>query len=171
MEAILLKDISRKIFSGASVELIRHYILLARVFMCILVVLCPSFSAMVDLGVIPKAFIHHLQAGCSWTKFCIYYYDMEFLVVQSPSWLDANWNLGLSPETALPGAWSNMKARGSIFYRTLCRHQFLISTHHELSWVILFSENGAIEGWDILSLNCHSYHEMWKPDIKAPECT
>ena len=85
VEATLLKDISRKIFSGASVELIRHYILLARVFMYILVVLCPSFSAMVDLGVIPKAFIHHLQAGCSWTKFCIDYYDMEFLVVQSPS--------------------------------------------------------------------------------------
>ena len=81
VEATLLKDISRKIFSGASVELIRHYILLARVFMYILVVLCPSFSAMVDLGVIPKAFDHHLQAGCSWTKFCIDYYDMEFLVV------------------------------------------------------------------------------------------
>ena len=85
VEVILIKDISRKIFSGASVELNRHYILLARVFMYILVVLCPSFSAMVDLGVIPKAFDHHLQAGCSWTKFFIYYYDMEFLVVQSPS--------------------------------------------------------------------------------------
>ena len=85
VEAILLKDISRKIFSGSSVELIRHYILLARVFMCILVVLCSSFSAMVDIVVIPEAFDHHLQAGCSWTKFCIDYYDMEFLVVQSPS--------------------------------------------------------------------------------------
>ena len=85
VEVILIKDISRKIFSGASVELNRHYILLARVFMYILVVLCPSFSAMVNLGVIPKAFDHHLQAGCSWTKFCIDYYDMEFLVVQSPS--------------------------------------------------------------------------------------
>ena len=63
VEATLLKDISRKIFSGASVERIRHYILLARVFMYILVVLCLSFSAMVDLGVIPKAFDHHLQAG------------------------------------------------------------------------------------------------------------
>ena len=63
VEATLLKDISRKIFSGASVELNRHYILLARVFMYILVVLCLSFSAMVDLGVIPKAFDHHLQAG------------------------------------------------------------------------------------------------------------
>ena len=60
---ILIKDISRKIFSGASVELNRHYILLARVFMYILVLLCPSFSAMVDLGFIPKAFDHHLQAG------------------------------------------------------------------------------------------------------------
>ena len=63
VNVILIKDISRKIFSGASVERIRHYILLARVFMYILVVLCPSFSAMVDLGVIPKAFDHHLQAG------------------------------------------------------------------------------------------------------------
>ena len=85
VEAILLNYVSRKIFSGASVERIRHYILLARVFMYILVVLCLSFSGMVDLGVIPKAFDHHLQAGCSWTKFCIDYYDMEFLVVQSPS--------------------------------------------------------------------------------------
>ena len=63
MEAILLKDKSRKIFSGASVERIRHYIVLARVFMYILVVLCSTFSAMVDLGVIPKAFDRHLQAG------------------------------------------------------------------------------------------------------------
>ena len=85
VEVILIKDISRKIFSGASVELNRHYILLARVFMYILVVLCSTFSAMVDLVVIPNAFDHHLQAGCSWTKFCIDYYDMEFLVVQSPS--------------------------------------------------------------------------------------
>ena len=85
VEVILIKDKSRKIFSGASVELNRHYILLARVFMYILVVLCSSFSAMVGLVVIPKAFDHHLQAGCSWTKFCIDYYDMEFLVVQSPS--------------------------------------------------------------------------------------
>ena len=58
VEATLLKDISRKIFSGASVERIRHYILLARVFMYILVVLCSTFSAMVDLGVIPKIFDH-----------------------------------------------------------------------------------------------------------------
>ena len=63
VKAILLKDISRKIFSGASVERIRHYILLARVFMYILVVLCSTFSAMVDLGIIVKAFAHHLQAG------------------------------------------------------------------------------------------------------------
>ena len=63
VEVILIKDLSRKIFSGASVELNRHYIFLARVFMYILVVLCLSFSAMVDLGVIPKAFDHHLQAG------------------------------------------------------------------------------------------------------------
>ena len=83
---------------------------------------------------------------CESNSSCDFY--MEFLVVQSPSWLDANWNLGLSPETALPGAWSNMKARGSIFYQTLCSQQFLISTHHELSRGIFFSENGAIEGWD-----------------------
>ena len=71
VEATLLKDISRKIFSGASVELNRHYILLARVFMYILVILYPSFSFMVDLDTVPKAFDHHLQAGWSWTKFCI----------------------------------------------------------------------------------------------------
>ena len=63
VEVILIKDVSRKIFSAASAELNLHYILLARVFMYILVVLCLSFSAMVDLGVIPKAFDHHLQAG------------------------------------------------------------------------------------------------------------
>ena len=63
VKAILLKDISRKIFSGASVERIRHYILLARVFMYILVILYPSFSFMVDLDTVPKAFDHHLQAG------------------------------------------------------------------------------------------------------------
>ena len=119
--------------------------------MYILVVLCSSFSGMVELVAIPKAFDHHLQAGCSWTKFCIDYYDMDFLIVQSPSWLDANWNLGPSPETALRGTWSNIKARRSIFYRTLCSQQFLISTHHELSRGIFFSENGAIEGWDIMS--------------------
>ena len=119
--------------------------------MYIVVVLCPSFSAVVDLGVIPKAFIHHLQAGCSWTKFCIYYYDMEFLVVQSPSWLDANWNLGLSPETALRGTWNDEGQRIIFWSDILCSHHFLISTHHELSRGILFSENGAIEGWDIMS--------------------
>ena len=48
VEAILLKDISRKIFSGASVELIRHYILLARVLMYILIILCPTLISRVS---------------------------------------------------------------------------------------------------------------------------
>ena len=99
-------------------------------------------------------------------------HGMAVLVLQSPSWLDEYWTLGLISRKASRDTWMILKAKGSIFDRTqFCRHHILISTHHELSWGILFSENGAIEGWDIMSLNYHSYHEMWKPDIKAPECT
>ena len=40
-------------------------------FMYILVVLWPGFNLIADLGIIVKAFAHHLQAGWSWTKFYI----------------------------------------------------------------------------------------------------
>lgn len=63
MEIILIKDVSRKNFSGASVEVSHHDIVLTWIFMYTLVVLWPGFNLIADLGIIVKAFVHHSQAG------------------------------------------------------------------------------------------------------------
>ena len=174
MEFILIKDVSRKNFSGASVEVSHHYIVLTWIFMYTLVVLWPGFNLIADLGIIVKAFAHHLQARWSWTKFYIgrVWYWICGRAVPSSSWLDANWSLGLISRNSTARYLTNEHEgqRINSLSDTLQPPVFdIYASRTFLGYPS--SENGAIEGWDIMSLNCHSYHEMWKPDIKAPECT
>ena len=109
------------------------------------------------------------EAGPSFT---LAEYGIEFVVVQSPSWLDANWSLGLISRNSTARYLTNEHEgqRINSLSDTLQPPVFdIYASRTFLGYPS--SENGAIEGWDIIFLDYHSYHEMWKPDIKAPECT